>query len=321
MTYRFSVLSRLAFLAIGLIVALDFVVPPSTRAASPGRTASEFATPEEAVAALRAAAGNADTNALREILGPASVDLMNPDRVQATNELSNFSAALATTTHLTHMATNFVIVEIGEDLWPFPVPIVRKEGGWFFDTATGQEELLNRRIGGNELAVLSVMREHPEAQREYASRDHDDDGILEFAQRLVSNPNRQDGLYWPAELDGTVSPLGPLIAFAQMEGYSPDVREEDEFQRGPYRGYYFKILSRQGSHALGGKYKYVINRNMIAGFALIAWPAEYGTSGIMTFLVNQQGHVYQKDLGPKTSTTARRMKSFDPDSSWTLSPD
>lgn len=321
MTCRIPVLPSLAFLAIGLFAELVIADPLTTRPASPGTMAREFATPEEAVAALRAAAGDSDTNALREILGPTSVDLMNPDRVQAANELRNFGAALATSTHLTHAATNFVIVEIGEDLWPFPVPIVRKEGGWFFDTVTGKEELLNRRIGGNELAVLSVMREHPEAQREYASRDHDDDGILEFAQRLVSNPGKQDGLYWPAELDGSMSPLGPLVAFAQVEGYSPEVREEDEFQRGPYRGYYFKILTRQGSHAPGGKYYYVIHGNMIAGFALVAWPAEYGTSGIMTFLVNQQGQVYEKDLGPKTSTMARRMKSFDPDSSWAPSLD
>jgi len=137
----------------------------------------------------------------------------------------------------------------------------------------------------------------------------------------VSSPGKEDGLYWPPELDGDESPLGPLVAFAQAEGYSPELRDDIEAERGPYHGYYFKILTRQGKHALGGKYDYVINDNMIGGFAIIAWPADYDSSGVMTFIVNQQGRVYQKDLGPKTSKLAIKMKAYDPDPSWTLSPD
>jgi hypothetical protein len=201
------------------------------------------------------------------------------------------------------------------------VPIVKKDGGWFFDTDAGKDELLSRRVGKNELATLPVMRAHVEAQREYASRDHDGDGVLEYAQRLVSSPGKRDGLYWPLDFDGEESPLGPLVAYAQAEVYSPELRDEKEVERGPYHGYYFKILTRQGKHAPGGKYDYVINGNMIGGFAMIAWPADYGGSGVMTFIVNQQGRVYQKDLGPKTSKLASRMKSYDPDPSWTLSPD
>jgi len=198
----------------------------------------------------------------------------------------------------------------------------QKDGGWFFDTDTGKEELLNRRIGKNELAVLPVMRAYVDAQREYASSDHDGDGILEYAQRLVSSPGKEDGLYWPPDLNGQLSPLGPLVAYAQAEGYNPELRDEKiEVERGPYQGYYFKILMRQGKHALGGKYDYVINGNMIAGFALVAWPAEYGTSGVMTFIVNQQCRVYQKNLGPNTSKLATKMDTYDPDPSWTLSPD
>ena len=252
---------------------------------------------------------------------PASEDLQKPDRIQATNELKTFSAALTQSNHLVHMSDKLVVLEVGDDLWPFPVPIAKKDGGWFFDTDTGKDELLNRRIGKNELAALPVMRAYVDAQREYASSDHDGDGILEYAQRLVSSPGKEDGLYWPPDLNGQLSPLGPLVAYAQAEGYSPELRDEIEVERGPYQGYYFKILLRQGKHALGGKYDYVINGNMIAGFALVAWPAEYGSSGVMTFIVNQQCRVYQKNLGPNTSKLATKMDTYDPDPSWTLSPD
>jgi hypothetical protein len=296
-------------------------VPIAAQAADKARAGRKFATPEEAVAALRVATTKADTNALLDILGPASEDLLNPDRIQAAHELKTFSAALTETNHLLRTSENLIILQVGDDGWPFPVPIVKKEGGWVFDTETGKDELLNRRIGNNELSTLQVMREYVDAQREYAGSDHDGDEILEYAQRLVSSPGKQDGLYWPQEADGDLSPFGPLVAYAQAKGYSPELRVEDEAERGPYHGYYFKILTRQGKHALGGKYSYVINGNMIAGFALVAWPAEYGASGIMTFVVSQQGRVFQNDLGPKTSRLASRMDTFDPDPSWTISPD
>jgi hypothetical protein len=298
------------------------VFPSATHAANTSTTGRTFATPEEAVAALRVATATADTNALRDVLGPGAEDLENPDRIQATNELESFSTALSETNHLDRVSDNLVILEVGDDLWPFPVPIAKKDGGWFFDTDTGKDELLNRRIGKNELATLPVMRAYVDAQREYASSEHDGNGVLKYAQRLVSSPGKEDGLYWPPDLNGQLSPLGPLVAYAQAEGYSPELREEEtEVERGPYHGYYFKILKRQGKHAPGGKYDYVINGNMIAGFALVAWPAEYGTSGIMTFIVNQQGRVYQKDLGPNTSKLVRKMDTYDPDLTWTLSPD
>lgn len=223
--------------------------------------------------------------------------------------------------HLVRVSDTRVILEVGDDLWPFPVPIVKKDGGWFFDTDAGKDELLSRRVGKNELGTLSAMRACVDAQREYASDDRDGDGVLEYAQRLVSSAGKQDGLYWPRAFDSDESPLGPLMAFAQAEGYSPELREVKEVERGPYHGYYFKILTRQGKHAPGGTYGYIINGNMIAGFAMVAWPAEYGTSGVMTFIVNQQGRVYQKDLGPKTARLASKMKLYDPEPSWTLSPD
>jgi hypothetical protein len=323
-TSLITAVARAGFLvpAARLLVALRLVFPSATHAANTSTTGRKFATPEEAVAALRVATATADTNALRDVLGPAAEDLENPDRIQATNELESFSTALSETNHLDRVSDNLVILEVGDDLWPFPVPIAKQDGGWFFDTDTGKDELLNRRIGKNELATLPVMRAYVDAQREYASSDHNGNGVLKYAQRLVSSPGKEDGLYWPPDLNGQLSPLGPLVAYAQAEGYSPELREEEtEVERGPYHGYYFKILKRQGKHAPGGKYDYVINGNMIAGFALVAWPAEYGTSGIMTFIVNQQGRVYQKDLGPNTSKLVRKMDTYDPDPTWTLSPD
>jgi len=305
-----------------LLAAFAFAFCSFAHAAKTENTlGKKFATPEEAIASLKSATASADTNALSTILGPGAADLQNPDRIQATNELKSFSSALAETNHLVHLSDTFVVLELGDDLWPFPVPLVKRDGGWFFDTAVGKDEILNRRIGTNELGTIQVMRAYVDAQRDYATLDHDGDGVLEYAQRLVSSPGKEDGLYWPSATDAEESPLGPLVAYAQVEGYSPELRAEDETERGPYHGYYFKVLTRQGKHAPGGKHNYVINGNMIAGFALVAWPAQYGDSGIMTFIVNQQGRVYQKDLGPKTSKLARKLDTYDPDPSWKICPD
>ena len=313
--------NRFLLLPATLLIGLVFGLASAACAEKKENTGKKFASPEEAIAALRIATAAADTNALRVIMGPASEDLQNPDRIQAMNELKTFSAALAETNHLVRISDTLVVLELGDDFWPFPVPIVKKDDGWFFDTDAGKDELLSRRIGKNELAIVPAMRAYIEAQREYAGTDHDGDDVLEYAQRLISSPGKHDGLYWPPEFAGEESPLGPLVAYAQAEDYSPELRAEDEAERGPYHGYYFKVLIRQGKHAPGGKYDFVTNGNMIGGLALIAWPAEYGDSGIMTFIVNQQGRVYQKNLGPKTTKLAGRMKAYDPDASWTLSPD
>ena len=283
-------------------------------------SAKTFATPEEAAAALGKAANEQDQAALEAIFGPAWADLQNPDRVQATNECSAFAAAFDQTTYLAHDSDTKCVLEVGTNFWPFPIPIVKQDGKWFFDTIAGKEELLNRRIGRNELAVLEVMRAYVDAQRDYASRDRDGSEVLKYAQKLNSSPGKQDGLYWPPAIGGEASPLGPLVAFAQGEGYRLPPTDDDE-EPGPFHGYYFKILTRQGKHAPGGKYDYVINGNMIGGFAMLAWPADYADSGIMTFIVNQQGRVYQKDLGPKTAKIAAGMKVYDPDPSWMRSPD
>jgi hypothetical protein len=277
-----------------------------------------FTTPQEAVAALISAVTAKDTNALHALFGAAADDLQNPDRVQATNELNAFGAAITLTNRLARKSDTKYELEVGDSFWPFPVPIIKRSGAWMFDADAGQEELLNRRIGKNELATLQVARAYVDAQREYASRDRDGDEVLEYAQKLSSTPGTHDGLYWPIGPDGETSPLGPLVAFAQGEGYTL-TRASDDETPAPYHGYYFRILDRQGKHAPGGKYNYVINGHMIAGFALVAWPAEYGQSGIMTFMVNQQGKVYQKDVGPDTAKIVKKMKAYDPDPSWRVS--
>jgi hypothetical protein len=244
----------------------------------------------------------------------------NPDQIQATNECLAFAAALDQSSHLTRESDTKMVLEVGTNSWPFPIPLVKQAGRWHFDTSAGQDELLNRRIGKNELATLQVMRAYVDAQREYASRDRDGDDVLEYAQRLASTPGTKDGLYWPPDLDGEISPLGPFVAHAQAQGYFGDT-PIDKHSPQPFDGYLFQILTRQGKHAPGGKYDYVINGNMIGGFALVAWPADYGHSGIMTFIVNQQGRVYQKDLGPKTAKIAKKMTEYDPDDSWRVSSD
>jgi hypothetical protein len=297
--------------------ALTLFVAAQLYAAETGKT---FAAPEEAVAGLVSAVKSEDHAELRAIFGPAAEDLVNPDTVQAANEFEAFATALGETNRLVRESDTRRVLELGNDAWAFPVPIVQRDGRWFFDTAAGKEEVLNRRIGGNELSALEVVRAYVQAQREYASRDRDGGEVLKYAQKIISTPGAKDGLFWSPDFDDEISPLGPLFADAADEGYRQGQQNPGD-EPHPFHGYFFKILTRQGKHAPGGKYDYVINGNMIGGFALVAWPAEYGKSGIMTFIVNQQGRVYQKDLGSQTTKSAETMKAYDPDNTWTVSPD
>jgi hypothetical protein len=300
---------------LGFLFALTLMPIKSGAAEDMGQA---FATPQAAVSALTLALNSHDSSQLRDIFGPGAEDLQNPDRVQATNEINNFAKALNITNQLVRESGDKYELDVGADAWPFPVPIVQKGGQWYFDTDEGKEELLNRRIGRNELDVLKSVRAYVDAQREYASQDQNGDKVLEYAQRIASSPGKKDGLYWPEDLDGSLSPLGPLVAEAQAEGYQVEVQGQ-QASHNPFRGYYFKILTRQGKNAAGGSYNYIINGHMIAGFALVAWPSEYGKTGVMTFIVNQQGRVYQRDLGAKTSETASRMTEYNPSTGWTLS--
>jgi hypothetical protein len=300
-----------------LIFAVWSAILPATAASKNG--GKLFASADDAVAALIAAVNAGDTAALQVVFGPEFADITSPEPAQADEELKQFAGKLNESHELTKESETRSELEVGKDQWPFPVPLVKTEGGWFFDTDAGKEEIVNRRIGRNELGALESVRAYVEAQREYASRDRDGDGVLEYAQKIRSSPGQKDGLYWPQGADGELSPIGPLIAEAQSRGYLTNAGGSIGPQ--PYRGYYFRILKSQGPSAPGGKYDYVINGNMISGFALIAYPAEYGESGIMTFIVNQQGRVYQKNLGPNTAKLAAEITSYDPDNSWKISPD
>ena len=318
---RISLLTRLpgvrCFTVLSLMGLLVISLPAAPKVTQAGKT---FANPEEAVGALVAAANARDREALRSIFGSAADELAATDEVQAANDLTEFTAALNQAKRLTRPTETTCILEAGKNRWPFPIPLVKKESRWFFDTEAGKEEVLNRRIGKNELATLKSMRAYVEAQREYASRDRQGNDVLQYAQKLFSSPGKKDGLYWSPDLDGEVSPLGPLAAQAQAEGYGKPAKDPSTSPR-PFHGYFFKILTRQGKSAPGGKYDYVINGNMIGGFALLAYPAQYGNSGVMIFIVNQRGRVYEKDLGTKTALRVLDIKEYDPDSSWRLSRD
>ena len=227
-----------------------------------------------------------------------------------------FVKRLAEKTRLVTLSVSNITLEIGLEGWPFPVPLVQQDGRWYFDTAAGAEEILARRIGRNELGAINVCIAYVDAQKEYQDQDRLGDGVPAYAQYLHSTPGKHDGLYWPVKPGEELSPLGPLIAQARVEGYHRTARMLND-EQAPYHGYYFKILTRQGKHAPGGKYNYLINGRLLAGFALVAWPAEWGNTGVMTFVVNQQGHVLQKNLGPKTVKIAQSMTTYDPDETWT----
>jgi hypothetical protein len=259
------------------------------------------------------AAGRAkDMAALDKILGPDGRDILHSGDEQADkNALGRFVAAYDANHKLVADSTTHSTLLVGADDWPLPIPIVKVADGWRFDTAAGRTELLARRIGRDELSTIEACKAFVDAQREYASADHGD-GLLDYAQRFISTPGKKDGLYWPAKQGEEQSPLGPLFVKAQAAGYAPGKSGAPQ----PFNGYYFRILSGQGSAAKGGAYSYLAHGKMMGGFALIAYPASYRVSGVMTFIVNQDGDVFQKDLGPTTSADAARIKDFNPDSGW-----
>jgi hypothetical protein len=272
-----------------------------------------FPSPEEAVSSLVAAVRADDIKEMRIILGPGSEALISSgDDVADRAGREKFLKAYDQVNRLEQASADRVVLHIGTDDWPMPTPIVKKGTTWLFDIGKGKEEILNRRIGRNELHVIEVLDAYVDAQHEYASKDCGGGGKVEFAQKFISSEGKHDGLYWEAKEGEEESPLGPLIAQASREGYSK------ESGLSPFHGYYFKILKGQGDHAEGGRYNYVVKGKMILGFALVAYPAEYGNSGVMTFMVNQEGAIYQKNLGRDTKQKAEAMKVFDPDKTWQM---
>ena len=291
-------------------LALIFLlVLPLAATAAEQRT---FATPEAAVDALQAALKANDEAALAAIFGDRHKEMVSSgDAAQNAAVRARASEALAAFRLLDSRGEDRRVLLMGVNAWPMPIPLVRAGGAWRFATEEGVEELINRRIGHNENNAIEVLRAYVAAQREYASIDRDDDGVRQYAQKLASTPGRFDGLFWPADAakGEEESPFGPLVADSsgQLKGHK---------QGDPYRGYRFRILTRQGKNAAGGAYSYVINGRMIAGFAMVAFPADYGVTGVMTFVVSHNGKVFQKDLGKNSGKAGAAMTSFDPGAGW-----
>lgn len=311
--YRRPLCRRIA--TLGCIAALVWAAacpPPIDAADTEART---FASPREAVEALVAAVRADASDRLLRIFGQEGDRLVRSgDPIADKESRQRFVTAYEKSHKIAMDSGDKAVLIIGERSWPFPIPIIKQGDAWHFDTAAGEEEILDRRIGRNELSAIQVCRAYVDAQREYASRDRNGDGLLEYASRFRSSPGKHDGLYWPVDGNQPESPLGPLLVSAQAEGYGQ--KPPPGQKREPYHGYYYRILMRQGKDAPGGAYDYVVRGHMIGGFALVAFPAKYGASGVMTFIVNQDGVVYQKDLGPNTADIARRMIEFDPDKTW-----
>jgi hypothetical protein len=273
-----------------------------------------FKSPEEAVKTLAEAVKGNDTKELLAIFGPSGKELIfSGDEIADKTGRERFIKAYEEMNKLVNENDAKVILHVGNGDWPFPIPVVKKGEYWLFDTVAGREEILNRRIGRNELNAIQVCLAYVDAQREYVLKDRDGDKLLEYAQRFISRKGEKNGLYWEVKEGEAQSPLGPLVAKAATEGYSG---KRPVGRRSPYHGYYYKILKAQGKNAPGGEYDYVFKGKMIGGFALVAYPADYGNSGIMTFIVNHDGVVYQKDLGKNTESMAVAMKKFDPDKTW-----
>jgi hypothetical protein len=272
-----------------------------------------FASAEEAVKALVAAAKNNDSKELMAIFGVGSKELIfSGDAVADKQRHERFAKAYDEKNRLVQQGSDMVLV-IGNEEWPFPIPVIKKGDGWVFDIARGREEILNRRIGENELYTIQVCRAVVDAQREYAIKDRDKNGLLEYAQKFRSDPGKKNGLYWDSKAGEPQSPLGPIVVQARGEGY----QGQPSAAPSPYHGYFYKILTAQGKNAAGGAYSYLVKGKMIGGFAVVAYPAEYENSGVMTFIVNYEGKVFQKDLGKDTASVAKGMKEYNPDSTWT----
>lgn len=269
-----------------------------------------FATPEAAVTALIDALRRNNMAALESVLGPGTQSVVDSgDPVADAAARDDFLAAYDARSILVAVNDSTRRLQVGATDWPLPIPLVREAGKWRFDLEAGRDELINRRIGRNETNAIEASQTFIDAQQEYASEDHDDDGILEYAQRFISSSGMQDGLYWPTKEGEPESPLGPLFAAARADGYQPETAAPGS----TYYGYRYKILMSQGPSAAGGAYNYLVGENMISGVAMIAYPAEYGSSGIMSFIVNHDGVVFQKDLGTETVETISRITAFDPD--------
>jgi hypothetical protein len=291
------------FAIIGL---LSLAVSPIWSAATPQQ--KTFSSPEEAVKSAVAAARGSNDQELLAIFGPQSKDVISSgDPVADRERRDQFLAAYDERHRMMAEGENIVLI-VGNNDWPFPIPLVKQGDRWIFDTAQGREEILNRRIGANELFTIQTLLAIVDAEREYAMKDRDKNGLLDYAPKFISDPGKKNGLYWDVKAGEPESPLGPIMKQARNEGYKSGAPS--------YHGYVYRILTAQGKDASGGAYSYFLKGRMVGGFAVIAYPVEYGNSGVMTFIVNHEGRVFQKDFGKNTASAAAAIKEFNPDATW-----
>ena len=271
-----------------------------------------FSSPDEASRALIRAVQAGNEEDLLEIFGPDGKEIISSgDKVEDKKSRDAFAEKYQRMNRLVEELDGTVRLYVGAENWPMPIPLVNRKDAWYFDTSAGKEEILFRRIGRNEIATIGVLRELVAAQKEYYSKTHED-SVKQYAQKFISDQGKHDGLYWNAINREPESPIGPLLAYASSEGYAKKLSSLPS----PFQGYYFRVLMRQGKHASGGAKNYIVNDKMTRGFAFLAYPAEYANSGMMSFIINQDGILYQKDLGPKTADVANALDEYDPDKTW-----
>jgi len=314
MTTLESIVSRRRrWLARAILYALAFTVPLRAPAHAAKVGEQHFASAQEAAQALVDGLKASDKKAVLGVLGPAGERLISSgDPVADTNASASFVQDYDEAHSLVNTNDTTATLQIGKADWPFPIPLIKEEAGWRFDTAAGAQEIINRRIGRNELSAIQVCLAYVDAQREYYTRNPEGSALLHYAQKIPSTQGKRDGLYWKTAAGEEQSPLGEFVGKAQAEGYARGKGGKPV----PHHGYYYRILTAQGPDAPGGAYDYVAHGKMIGGFALLAYPATYDSSGVMTFMVNHGGVVFQKDLGPKTTAIASATKTFNPDGSW-----
>lgn len=305
------------FLMTGLLVAAGNNLPVSAQSTGSGMAQKMFATPDDAIKALQAATTAKDKTALHEIFGSEVDELLTGDAVQDADNAQRFATAMAQSCNPVKDNAGNITLEVGTNDWPMPVPLVQTNGQWYFDTAAGKEEIINRHIGKDELSAIGVCRAYVTAQQQYAGMNPEGNAGTNYALHFKSTAGRKDGLYWPVVGNEPASPFGPLVAEATAEGYG----HSEGSAHKPFHGYFFRILTGQGDAAPGGKMNYLSHGRLTGGFALVAYPENWDQSGVMTFIVGPDGKVYQQNLGEKTTRLARKLKKYNPDSDWTLVSD
>ena len=316
MTKTITLAVALAFTALPLTTAVAQAPAAAPKAAAKPAPAAQstFPSPEAAAKALTDAVRSQDVNAVLAVVGPSARSwLLSGDPVSDREGWGRFLAAYDKKNSIARDGDAKATLLVGADDWPFPAPLVQKAGKWSFDTEAGKDEVINRRVGRNELDTIETLKAIVDAQRIYASKDPDGNGFADYAQRFMSSAGKKDGLYWDTKAGEPQSPLGPLIGQASSQGYSLAGQAS---KPQPYNGYLYRIITRQGKDAAGGAYDYRVNGRLFGGFAVVAYPATYGNSGVKTFIVNHDGVIYEKDLGASTPSAAAALAVYNPDKTW-----